>query len=1411
MANEGNPARLAPSVAAAYLDAAEECGGPTVVERTALRTRSRQARDLLAYAAAPGGLSCAELLAAVRAAQRGTARAAPPLDPRWAMSLVRVIGMQNLDEDDLHDAVSLLLELRRQHGRRLLSTSVQETIVARLWEAGEHQRLRSWLPQLPGLRAEQRRFLQADLMNPFRTSDTPPRRAVGHRWQSLVDEIFADHGIEAVRVRPSEPTAFDGLTCAVEDDPIEDGPLVTVILTVFRPGPALLTAVRSICAQTWRNLEILVVNDASPGPVDVLDACAGLDERVRVHRMDRNEGTYVARNAALDLARGELVTFQDADDWSHPRRIELQAKALLASPWTPATRSYCLRVSEDLVFQRPGYETSQENASSLMFRREQVLTTIGYFDRARKSADTEFRRRLEIAFGAAVRDVRAPLAMVRMAQGSLSRADFTPGWHHVSRYVYRGAYERWHAHLAGGADPYLPRFQERRRFAVPQRFQVDQDVLSLHPPHYDLVLLCDWRFLTERRRRLLEEATALGGAGYRVGLAYRESYVDMSRRRLPLRPEVLDAINEGTVDFVALDQVSTVSTLVVGSPDVLQFAPAQPSTLTVHQVVVLAGGPPDGSDPRAACYDPAWCDATVTTTFRVEAQWLVAAALSSTLVGAIPPERVHDEGPDGTTALADLLGPPQPQAGPERRLAASTQPLDRPRPWVPAPAPRAVVIVSEPAAPRLLDTLRRMRDEPQLLGVRVTVVHSDCIQDLADEAQVHHPGLTFVSVAEESRSILAIAACEQLVQADEALVTVATLPKVRDVHSWARRLRQECERVLTADLHGPFPLLVRTRHTPLPVVASYLELVLARNEHDGRLQDYLAGLALLAGVPRVEAIDPGAGELLVSVWLAAKFSPTMPQPGWRYRLVLARAGRTQAATVGQALDARVDTRGQRVWEALRFTLPLERDDGNFTLLLEVDTQEEELRVRRRLRPAKGLLLAARTAMTPSAGPPGEVVRYLPHTTGGTGATILTMMTGRGWRGRVRWAAVLLRKDLGSLLRRRSSRRMALLRAVRLLTRPFFLRRPIWLVGERTDTAQDNGLHLFQHLRRKHPERRVYYIIDPRSTHRERVDGLGNVVDHSSWRHQLLMLHATVLANAYSIRYLTPRSWGQTNYVQHVAWRTGALRIYLKHGVHLNAAAVKRGLSGYDMLLTVMPAESAALRAGSGYDRQIREIGMPRYDGLTPAPPSRTVLFMPTWRQYLVPRLDGKPNPGQVPFEESAYEQFITGLLHSPRLHHMLEQHDYRLTFVPHYNMASYFDDVPTAERISLADTGATSFQELLRGCDAFITDYSSVHFDVAYLGTPVIYARFDEADYEAGHASRSWFDYERDGYGPVVRTITETLDALEEILSRNCTVEEVYAQRVAEAFTYRDQGNSARVVAAIDDLLRDRQRQVDLG
>src|SRR5690625_4400795 len=281
--------------------------------------------------------------------------------------------------------------------------------------------------------------------------------------------------------------------------------------------------------------------------------------------------------------------------------------------------------------------------------------------------------------------------------------------------------------------------------------------------------------------------------------------------------------------------------------------------------------------------------------------------------------------------------------------------------------------------------------------------------------------------------------------------------------------------------------------------------------------------------------------------------------------------------------------------------------------------------------------------------------------------------------------------------------------------------------------------------------------------------------------------------------MIPRQWSPDSYTRSVAWRVGAYRLYLKHGVHVSPTAVKRGTGGYDLYLSVNPKERDALRASSGYRDQVVETGMPRYDTLVPGPRSRTILFMPTWRRYLVPRLFQAGSQAVVPFQGSTYESFIRRLLNSPALHEMLARYDYRLDFLPHYNLRQELAGLEFgSDRIRLADTANRSFQDLIRACDVFITDYSSVHFDVAYLATPVIYTRFDKEEYEQGHAVVSWFDHDKDGFGPVVHTVEDTLAALDTVLARGSTPDPAYQDRIRDAFTFHDHDNSKRVVEQID-------------
>ncbi|MGR3465605.1 glycosyltransferase family 2 protein [Limimaricola sp.] len=100
-----------------------------------------------------------------------------------------------------------------------------------------------------------------------------------------------------------------------------------MIVPVFNRAQAIARSVGSLCAQSYRNLEILVIDDGSSD--DVTGAIRALgDGRVRLIRRGRNGGAAAARNTGIVAARGAFIAFQDSDDVSLFDRIECQWRRL---------------------------------------------------------------------------------------------------------------------------------------------------------------------------------------------------------------------------------------------------------------------------------------------------------------------------------------------------------------------------------------------------------------------------------------------------------------------------------------------------------------------------------------------------------------------------------------------------------------------------------------------------------------------------------------------------------------------------------------------------------------------------------------------------------------------------------------------------------------------------------------------------------------------------------------------------------------------------------------------------------------------------------------------------------------------------------------------------------------------------
>lgn len=108
-------------------------------------------------------------------------------------------------------------------------------------------------------------------------------------------------------------------------------PLVSVIVPAYNTAPYIAAAVQSAFDQTFRDFELIVVNDGSPDTEAMEAALAPFASRIRYERMQHG-GAAAARNYGLSLARGELVAMLDSDDIWDPRFLEVMTGILAARP-----------------------------------------------------------------------------------------------------------------------------------------------------------------------------------------------------------------------------------------------------------------------------------------------------------------------------------------------------------------------------------------------------------------------------------------------------------------------------------------------------------------------------------------------------------------------------------------------------------------------------------------------------------------------------------------------------------------------------------------------------------------------------------------------------------------------------------------------------------------------------------------------------------------------------------------------------------------------------------------------------------------------------------------------------------------------------------------------------------------------
>lgn len=207
-------------------------------------------------------------------------------------------------------------------------------------------------------------------------------------------------------------------------------PLVSVVIPVFNGEKTIQETIESVLNQTLTDLELLVINDGSQDrTLEIVERIS--DSRIQIFSYP-NAGQSTSRNRGIELAKGEYISFIDADDLWTPDKLEAQFKALQANPKAGVAYSWTDWIDESSQLLGKGSHNTEQgevftklllndfvaNGSNVLIRRD-ALTDVGGFDPSVTPAeDWDLWLRLAIRYEFVA--VRSPQVLYRISPNSAS-------------------------------------------------------------------------------------------------------------------------------------------------------------------------------------------------------------------------------------------------------------------------------------------------------------------------------------------------------------------------------------------------------------------------------------------------------------------------------------------------------------------------------------------------------------------------------------------------------------------------------------------------------------------------------------------------------------------------------------------------------------------------------------------------------------------------------------------------------------------------------------------------------------------------------------------------------------------------------------------------------------------------------
>lgn len=353
----------------------------------------------------------------------------------------------------------------------------------------------------------------------------------------------------------------------------------------------------------------------------------------------------------------------------------------------------------------------------------------------------------------------------------------------------------------------------------------------------------------------------------------------------------------------------------------------------------------------------------------------------------------------------------------------------------------------------------------------------------------------------------------------------------------------------------------------------------------------------------------------------------------------------------------------------------------------------------------------------------------------------------------------------------------------------------WVVTERPNQARDNGYVFFKYMRMQHPEQEVYYVIDKNSKDYEKIKGIGNIIQFNSLSHYIIYIVSRIHISSH-VNGCAPSN--SLPVFKRIKNRIGYKDVFLPHGVSygISEFCLKK-YAHIDLFICSCEPEYYNVLNNYGYSKsEVAYTGFPRLDYWYDFVVNKNeIVLMPTWRSYLAQNEN-------IVFENTSYFRAYSDLISNKKLHKFLLDSDLKLVFYLHNDMRKYVDFFDTeCENIEIVyKDNQYDIQELLKESALLITDYSSVHFDFAYMKKPVIYYQFDKYEFLKKQYQSSVFDAEKDGFGPVAYNVDDLIYMIKKSFENDFIMEKKYYDKMRNFYQLHDQHNCDRVFERIKRL-----------